>query len=560
MALTPSLINKNYKKITNTFNEGVSATATGGYYGFDPRSVPNCSLCLDAKDPYNVTGSNPVTLWKNLTVLMDMSIDGTTGVTYNSSTGMQFPSGYLSGKEGYVGNLSTTDFTIFIVVNFVSSNVSQTLLEKGTGWSLSFDSLNKLNFSYTGSSVTTSALTSGKKIITINALRTSSTTIYINGSSSASTTTVNSNNIGNPDLMNIGSGFKGSIYEILMYTDSSANGVMSSNQRQQIEGYLGWKWGIALATGHTYVSMKPFLVDFRPPDLGSCRVWFDASDSSTLSGSGSSSFKWLDKSGYSNDAKIYIRDDNKQKYPSFSATNPQGLIFSSSSGGTPATCLTLSSSTFYNSPSNTSVFVVFSASNFSSTSGNGGFFNALVGCDLPSGRTSWSASYGIGSSTSGTAIDRLIITSPYGVGSSGARFSASIGTGNTFATSTKYIVQYYTGSSNTPSTSDAYQNGNLFGSGGTSTNDYRNGSQRQMTIGGIGSSQYEQNGFNGTIYEIIVYQSKVFTTAQRQIVEGYLAWKWNASPSLLNPDLPTGHSFSRFPSATVVPYPTPGTY
>jgi hypothetical protein len=72
-----------------------------------------------------------------------------------------------------------------------------------------------------------------------------------------------------------------------------------------------------------------------------------------------------------------------------------------------------------------------------------------------------------------------------------------------------------------------------------------NASTTGMIIGSTFSAGSPQPWL-GTIYEIIVYNS-VLTTAQRERVEGYLAYKWNLSASI-----PSDHPFKQFPPTTQV--------
>jgi hypothetical protein len=70
--------------------------------------------------------------------------------------------------------------------------------------------------------------------------------------------------------------------------------------------------------------------------------------------------------------------------------------------------------------------------------------------------------------------------------------------------------------------------------------DAKNGSTSQTTgviLGWNNSNQF----WNGLVGEILIYNS-VLTTKQRQVVEGYLAWKWN-----LQAQLPAGHPFLNRP-------------
>jgi len=63
-------------------------------------------------------------------------------------------------------------------------------------------------------------------------------------------------------------------------------GPMDATTRQQIEGYLGKKWGVTVAGTHT--SIPPYLTPFINPVSGnfpgvtSCITWYDAADPTTL--------------------------------------------------------------------------------------------------------------------------------------------------------------------------------------------------------------------------------------------------------------------------------------
>ena len=47
----------------------------------------------------------------------------------------------------------------------------------------------------------------------------------------------------------------------------------------------------------------------------------------------------------------------------------------------------------------------------------------------------------------------------------------------------------------------------------------------------IGQSYHQDRYIDGTINEVLIYDS-VLTPTQREVVEGYLAWKWNLASSL----------------------------
>jgi len=73
-----------------------------------------------------------------------------------------------------------------------------------------------------------------------------------------------------------------------------------------------------------------------------------------------------------------------------------------------------------------------------------------------------------------------------------------------------------------------------------------------LSVAGIsGSTRYQgvcydrtsHIGWCGDLAEVLIYTTAL-TTAQRQQVEGYLAWKWK-----LVGNLPAGHPYELFPPA-----------
>lgn len=110
---------------------------------------------------------------------------------------------------------------------------------------------------------------------------------------------------------NVGTGinYTGSLYEILVY-----NTGLATTQRQQVEGYLAWKWGLqaalpsthpydaqfALPGSHPYTSIRPTMRVFQPSDVDGLQLWLDSADNATISPanitSGTTITSWLDKS------------------------------------------------------------------------------------------------------------------------------------------------------------------------------------------------------------------------------------------------------------------------
>jgi hypothetical protein len=83
--------------------------------------------------------------------------------------------------------------------------------------------------------------------------------------------------------------------EYIMYQSE-----LTSSQRQQIEGYLAWKWDIqgSLPSSHPFYTLPSLSVlPFLPTNINGCSLWLDGSDIKTMTLSNSNVVQWFDKSG-----------------------------------------------------------------------------------------------------------------------------------------------------------------------------------------------------------------------------------------------------------------------
>ena len=98
-------------------------------------------------------------------------------------------------------------------------------------------------------------------------------------------------------------GFPGYVYEVIVY-----NTVLTDSQRQQVEGYLAWKWSITLTSGHPFYSVPASsVVPFLPTNLGSS-IWLDAMDprgTGIQPPNATNLLTWIDKSGSSKNMTVY---------------------------------------------------------------------------------------------------------------------------------------------------------------------------------------------------------------------------------------------------------------
>ena len=91
--------------------------------------------------------------------------------------------------------------------------------------------------------------------------------------------------------------FNGSISELIIYAST-----LTSNQRQQVEGYLATKWGLqsSLISNQPYKTFLPASVfPFSPASVTGCTLWLDAADNSTMNSTTTVTL-WRDKSGLGN--------------------------------------------------------------------------------------------------------------------------------------------------------------------------------------------------------------------------------------------------------------------
>jgi hypothetical protein len=228
-------------------------------------------LWLDAADTTSITfssGTNNVTAWR------DKSGNGnnaTAGVspTY-SSNGVQF-----DGTTSYLTSALTipTNTHCLIAVHNPTSTAKNTSLfrfQAPAGY-IVFPYYNTYDQGYitgydgpslvSGSSTLADNCSAGKINITVANIASTSQVIYNNGvqqsSTTASITSGTSVSLTLGSFLNAGTPiefYQGTIYETVVF-----NNALSTAQRQQVEGYLAWKWGLQsnLPSTHAYAKFAP---------------------------------------------------------------------------------------------------------------------------------------------------------------------------------------------------------------------------------------------------------------------------------------------------------------
>ena len=300
---------------------------------------------------------------------------------------------------------------------------------------------------------------------------------------------------------------------------------LTTAQRQQIEGYLAWKWGLqgSLPSTHPYKAapftpfsaivsvasllntnqLKSILTTsfFNPKNISGIALWLDAADRSTIALSGTTVTQWNDKSG-----------------------NGYAAVKASFSGGT-ITLASQNQRTTMNVAAN-----VMTIASFPWTTWNTMFFVISTGSWIYSSGTvsyqgytytgNWSLFF---TSAGGNAYNDSVL-------SQGTEIISTLG----------LTYQYF-----------------IFAigyGGGTQVSNYTiNGTVRYSTSGGGGiaqgttTTQLNINGnfnsaFGTTQIAEVVHYNRELSTAQRQQVEGYLAWKWG-----LQANLPSTHPYKILP-------------
>ena len=474
---------------------------------FNPIDVPGCGLWLDAADP---SGTGTVPANGSLATWVDKSGNGRNYTTYvtapiYSSTdggGVTFNYGQtLYNADSWSGNGADVD--IFVVSTpwpNTQYNDWRTLV-RGAGHHVLIEYNSSRLGLYNGAFYQFGSLTLGNTksllYVTVNNVFVSSAAI--NGTSALSVAGGSQASwyqpfywVGGLDQYQPW----GTINELIIFSN------VTTAQRQQIEGYLAWKWGLASslpATGHSFSKFPASTAaQFNPVTVTGCQLWLDGADPGGNGGipaNGATVSMWKDKSGNGNNATGGVS-------PTYN-TSQRAIAFNGSSWlTTPYSAV----------PTNETVFIVFQTTTTAVQA------NAFM----------------IGPSTNG---GRLIMSVNENDG-----FGLSFKIGAYFVANGSRLSQLqntvYLGTTTVASTTSyVYLNGTQ---GPSSTLTYSGSGTTQIGTATSGTSPYI-----GYIYEILIYNTAL-TIAQRQAVEGYLAWKWG-----LQTNLPTTHPFYKFAPGAV---------
>ena len=479
---------------------------------FKPTDIGGCQLWLDAADATTITRSGAnVTRWNDKA--NNYSGPATNNPQYNSNPINLLPTIRFDGASNrYVlisaNNYNYSFMTYFMVIRWISGTGGFMGTDRpgNYGRALAVSSPNVQLLLYSQFYTTSIPLTANQPcILSAYFNGTTNFTVILNGTPTVfavaqggGNTNTNGFNIGVFNPTNSGN-HSFDMGEGIVYSS-----ILNETQRQQVESYLAQKWGLRqqLPQGHpgtrgiVYPSdpvnllvRLPYPVIFTPLQIqtGSCQLWLDGADpagTGIVPANGTVLTSWIDKSGKSKNATgVNSPTVVTSGVNSLSVVSYNGSSYSYSS---------IAAGSF---PSGMVIFIVYKVNGavtycapITRTIGNMGYpidqYNSVRYMGGPGGGSSWSHA----SATSTTLFSQIILTS-----------GANI------------LSEYVNGTSATVTGAFPYYD--------TASFIY------------IGTRDDKVTSFNGYMCEAIVYNA-VFTTLQRQQVEGYLAWKWGLQGSL----------------------------
>ncbi len=282
------------------------------YSGFDPTTIPNCNLWLDGADLSRYTPSYPsngtvITAWNDKSGAGYNFTSFGSGAAYSSSSnGLSF----IPPGAGYTSNhpASVANETLFLVFTTAYNRSSYFVGASGAGGRQVGTYLNWTRFGNINGQTEWAAITPENSMVgnsrnmgVSTVTNRSGMGVSVNGGSFTTYTLSNplsGNTTSTLSMEGTSTSFSGGvIHEVIAYTR-----VLSTTERQQVEGYLARKWGIQslIPASHPYKSIAPFVRLFQPTDYADCALWLDAADLTTITpsnpSSGTTITAWRDKS------------------------------------------------------------------------------------------------------------------------------------------------------------------------------------------------------------------------------------------------------------------------
>ena len=536
---------------------------------FKPTDIQGCTVWFDAYDPTTlILSGNSVTLWRSKgSSTIEATASGSLSPTYSNYTpgnpGLYFNGANIMTTGGATyGTSGMTWITASLETVRATADAAAVLAINSAGAERSIRyNVNVADANiYTINTGTIRQLT-GENTPGVRGLIDTAASLktYVNGTATTINTAVTYQPAVNQSFKlgqwNIGY-LTGFIFECIVYDTA-----LSLSDYQKVEGYLAWKWGFQgrLASGHPYLTSAftpifphlPYTIPMlftksplatpysaraigqmnkftSPPAFPNCVLWLDANDvnGTGLTSTAGTVTSWTDKSGSNN---------------SSTAASGSPTLTLNSLNGKPGIAFSAASNSYIQVPrvvtDDFSIFIVFTTTatgaNSTPTPGAGqahtdslgnhwwgglGIFDAEVaGTQNDFGISLCGSSLAFGQGDFSSAVDTTEFSAV--AVNTGAGFIGEI-----FRTRSSGLMEMYVNGSFQVRTT-----------GSTAS---RSGTNMK-----IGSIQSLPAGyyFTGNVYEIICYTS-ILTTTQRQIIEGYLAWKWGRQGVL-----PNDHTFTKYP-------------
>ena len=523
---------------------------------FLPTQISGCLLWLDATDRTTITGSSPVTAWRDKSGNANNATGSGTINLANNINGIQtmvFPgrSGYFRGAI----SITTPGVTCFAVATTTlalpNGGADQRLVSIAASGANDWDNASSaiLLFnqyttnsiqSYRGGGIVANAMVQNVPFMVSTRLDSTngSGSMWFNGNSSGSGGMTTANfasvgyGIGTQAQTTTNETWQGNIGEVMIY-----NQALTTAQRQQIEGYLAWKWGLVsnLPSTHPYkyslyYTNQPYMstftsalvtnrmnASFVPTQIPGCQLWLDATDPNANGvppANGATLSTWVDKSGNARNATVAAG-----KIAGIYSTSNKAVNFAASNTGYVTS--------YTAAPSLETMFVVF---NNPSPSGNN---NMVIGG--PQGARSLSGGYAGG----GAGVGAVSYLNNQITWTGMASMPAS-----TYTSGSTVII---TGQVNGLTTSISQNGGTIYSN--TTTSAFTAGTTTYL------GTDYYYSGYYYIGYEMeVIFYNSLLSLSQRQQVEGYLAWKWGlvASLPIDHPYKNTALSFVTQPTAVAM--------
>jgi hypothetical protein len=489
------------------------------------------SFWLDATQIVGATNNQALTSWNDASpnAYSGSAINGPLYITnaINSNPVVRF-----NGSNQYINfgtsalNIGTNHFNTFVVARYSTINSNGAIMSKslagGAGYRYFVGKvLGATNYDtfFTNSGDANNFVQVPYNVSTPNLLGSywnrSNVFGALNGSTLAALSFINSENFTTSFNLivgaynNSGGGIppsgqyiQGDIAEIVTYLYP-----FTPFDRQKIEGYLAWKWGLqtSLPLIHPFRSAAPRAnTVFSPSSISSLQIWFDMADPLYYAISGSTITALTDKSGAGNSATTIGGSPRISSFASLSTA----ILFNGTN--------TFFSGPYVNRSSQLTAFVV-------GTMGGTTQINArLFSIGVSNANDYSSASFG--------GIYRESANAKIGFVRTGGLTSVDV------AFDTPFILcKTFTGTSYSTILNGGTASGSLAFSGNFSTSRFGFGRDAGNVDGSAPNFSYAYWG--GRVGEVLVYNAALPLT-DRQTVEGYLAWKWG-----LQGNLPTSHPY-----------------